>query len=249
MIFCFSGTGNSLHAAQKIAEATSDSITMMTEKELNPGKTYSLKDGENLGFVFPIYWWGIPKQVEDFVRKLKLEYKKTPYAFGICTFGLMAHNGLSNLQKILKQKGIRLNLTGEIKMVDNYIVGYELADKKKQQDILTAAEEKLSILLSKIQKKTCEKTSDYISVIKPLVHGMYKTVNHRKHFRVTDACVGCGKCALECPSAAIELINKKPVWKKDCSFCLKCIHSCPAEAVQYGKTEGRIRYLFHTSGI
>lgn len=174
---------------------------------------------------------------------------KSRSAAGHFFIGFYAHNGLSDLQKILKQKGIRLNLTGEIKMVDNYIVGYELTDKKKQQDILTATEEELSIFLSKIQKKTCEKTSDYISVIKPLVHGMYKTVNHRKHFQVTDACFGCGKCALECPSSAIELINKKPVWKKDCSFCLKCIHSCPAEAIQYGKTEGRTRYLFHTSGI
>ena len=54
MIFCFSGTGNSLHIANKIAAATDDNIIMITESEKRRHVEYHIENDEKVGFLFPI---------------------------------------------------------------------------------------------------------------------------------------------------------------------------------------------------
>ena len=157
---------------------------------------------------------------------------------------MIGRNGLYDLQKYLYQMGIYLDATFEVKMVDNYIVGYELIDEKKQNKILHMAETKIKDIVNSISQKEKKKINDYINFIKPVVHKCYKIKDHTKKFYVTDSCISCGKCQEECPSSAIKIIEGKPKWEKNCTFCLKCIHNCPVQAVQYGKTEGRKRYKF-----
>ena len=62
-------------------------------------------------------------------------------------------------------------------------------------------------------------------------------------FYVTDACIGCGLCAANCPAHAITLRDGKPVWAAQCCQCLRGSNQCPQQAIQYGKeTETRHRY-------
>lgn len=46
---------------------------------------YSLKDKEIIGFVFPIYAWGPPKIVLEFIEKLKLNRYRDNYSFFAAT--------------------------------------------------------------------------------------------------------------------------------------------------------------------
>ena len=247
MIFYFSGTGNSGYVAEQIAFATKEKLVYMSRKELDRKSTYVLEEGEILGFVFPIYWWGMPKLVEEFVREMKLQVKDSCYVFGVATFGLGQHNGLIDLKKELSEKGITLQAAYEVKMVDNYVVGYDVASKEKQDIICQKADEKIREIIADILERKQTKIVDLIgTTIKPIVHSFYKGANHRKKFFVTEKCSGCGLCERQCPCQAIAMENGKPIWEKDCSFCLKCIHSCPAHALQYGKgTVTRGRYLNH----
>ena len=65
----------------------------------------------------------------------------------------------------------------------------------------------------------------------------------KQAFRATGSCNGCGKCARICPVQTISMVNKKPVWGKDCVQCLACIHRCPVRGIEYGKaTERKGRY-------
>ena len=55
-----------------------------------------------------------------------------------------------------------------------------------------------------------------------------------------DLCIGCGLCARDCPSEAIEMVDvegkKKPLFHLDlCIFCYQCAESCPRNAI---KTSG-----------
>ena len=64
-----------------------------------------------------------------------------------------------------------------------------------------------------------------------------------KKFYVTDACIGCGKCAKICVNNNITLVDKKPVWKQNCMACVSCIQTCPVAAIQYDKkTQNTGRY-------
>lgn len=65
-----------------------------------------------------------------------------------------------------------------------------------------------------------------------LAHWYYLTYENQrktKNFHVmNDRCVGCGKCASQCPEQAIECKDGYPVWTKEkCTLCLRCLHHCP----------------------
>lgn len=246
MIFCFSGTGNSFHVAQIIAQANQEQIIMITETEREQRKKYILKDREKVGFVFPIYWWGMPMLVEQFIKDLALINYCENYTYAIATYGLGARNGMVDLEKLLHKKNILLHAKYEVKMVDNYIVGYELASKETQSHILAKAEEKIFHIMESIEREEEMEVKDLLGyIVKPIVHHLYKITNHRNKFYVTDTCVGCGICQAECPCNTIKLKDKKPTWEKNCSFCLKCLHHCPKQSIQYGKrTAQRTRYYY-----
>lgn len=247
MIFYFSGTGNSRYVAERIAYATKEKLVNMTKTEMDKGAEYILQNGENLGFVFPIYWWGMPALVEEFVHNMRIQLNESNYVYGVSTYGLASYNGLMDLEKQLLKKNIYLQAVYEVKMVDNYVVGYDIAGKEKQEKICKNAEIKIGQIVDDIINQKKSKITDILGImIKPIVHSYYKKTDHRKQFYATDDCTGCALCATNCPCQAIIMENNRPVWKENCSFCLKCIHSCPTQAIQHGKgTIKRSRYLNH----
>lgn len=57
MIFYFSGTGNSAWVARQLAEGQNEELLSIA-MEIDRNKAYKLKEGEKVGFVFPVYAWG-----------------------------------------------------------------------------------------------------------------------------------------------------------------------------------------------
>lgn len=66
IIFYFSGTGNSLQLAKDIAKEIGDCEVL----NLAQYDTSSRVTAERVGIVFPVYFWGIPLAVADFIGKL-----------------------------------------------------------------------------------------------------------------------------------------------------------------------------------
>ena len=73
MVFYFSGCGNSEHVAETLAAGLNDNLVFIPEAAREGRYKYELADGESLGFVFPIYAWGPPKLVMDFVEKMTVK--------------------------------------------------------------------------------------------------------------------------------------------------------------------------------
>ena len=69
MVFYFSGSGNSLYVAQKIAGILGDQVCSMAEAE--PDHQIGGKD-EKIGFVFPSYYGNLPRIVQSFISKLDI---------------------------------------------------------------------------------------------------------------------------------------------------------------------------------
>ena len=64
-------------------------------------------------------------------------------------------------------------------------------------------------------------------------------------FIKTEQCIGCGKCAEDCVSGLIELLNGKATLKKGyCPQCGHCAAVCPVGAVKfaYGSNEDLLPY-------
>lgn len=247
MIFYFSGTGNSKHIADKIAARTGETLIYMSENSIEKNETYVIGEQESIGFIFPVYWYSIPTIVEKFIRQLKLSGYQQQYTYAIATFGISAGNVMERLIQILDKKQMHLKGLFGVKMVDNYVVGYNIANAEKQRNILNTAEAEITKIMAMIDRKENIKylKRGMLAFVTPLTGYAYRKINHSKKFFVTQACNGCNQCERGCPCNGIHMVSGKPVWTGNCTFCLKCIHGCKKSAIQYGKhTEKRDRYQY-----
>ncbi len=48
--------------------------------------------------------------------------------------------------------------------------------------------------------------------------------------KITDACIACGKCKLECPASAISEGDVFSIDADSCISCGKCASLCPTGA-------------------
>ena len=98
-LFFFSATGNSLIVAKDIAAKLPETQIFSIPKVINQEIDLN---ADNIGFIFPVYFSGMPRIVIDFINKL--ESSKTKYIFAICTCGAFPMGTLLQAQKQLRIK-------------------------------------------------------------------------------------------------------------------------------------------------
>lgn len=241
-IYYFSATGNSLEIADKIAKELGDCIIKSMAVQM-PNEPVG-GPGESIGFVFPVYYNGLPRLVKRFVEKLAI-FPET-YCFAITNSGGTRANPLGMLDDILTEKGIHLSYADEVKMPGNYIVGHQTPDSDKVQKIINAAADKVdkaAKAIASCKRQPVKRKAELWSKITNHNY-LYKNINKwDEKFVTTGKCTGCGLCAEVCPVDNIKVEERRPVWQHSCERCLACIHWCPCEAIEYGrKTIGRRRY-------
>ena len=77
---------------------------------------------KKIGFVFPIYSWGPPKLILDFIKLIQLEIKYNNYVFFVCTCGDDIGLSKNVFVKALSAKGIVCNSGFSVIMPNNYIL-------------------------------------------------------------------------------------------------------------------------------
>lgn len=243
--YWFSGTGNSLHAARRLAEAFPGMRLQAITDRLAadpPGLA-----GEVVGFVFPVYAYGPPPIIQRFVKAAKVG--EIGYAFVAMTHGGGPANAAVVTDHIFRARGIDVSAFFTIRMPSNYVVGSNPVEGEKAAAIFELGEGELAaareILAARGERPA---TSGGLGarfksgVVFPLFQKGAKTYD--KSFFATGDCNGCGTCVAVCPAANIALDEKKrPNWRGRCEACLGCINLCPKQAVQTGAlTKGRRRY-------
>ena len=241
-IYCFSSTGNSLDIARKIAVELEDCTikTMATQPPNGPVGG----SNESIGFVFPVFYGGLPRLVKQFVEKLNI--LKGTYCFAFINFGGYGANTLGMLEDVLQIKGISLSFTDEVKMPGNYIVHYQAFTPDKVQKLIKATISKVDEFAKSIangERKPVKRKAQLLSKIANRIY-LYKNIAEwDKKFVINCKCNGCGLCSKICPVDNIKIKERYPIWQHHCEHCLACIQWCPSEAIQYGKkTIGRTRY-------
>lgn len=240
MIFYFSATGNSRYTAQKLAALTGDkayNIANLINSEL-PGA------GRNdvTGFVFPVYYSGLPEIVSRFAERLDVRKNLSPYIYSVITCDASAD---AADKKLAAKLGVNIDYSFSLVMPDNYVVFYNPCETDRAIEKLTHAGEMIETIASQINEGRILVRDGILNDVKTaFMYPLYNIFRRTGKFYVTDKCVGCGRCEANCPDGAIEIRKDKPVWvKAKCQHCTACINNCPADAIQYGKkTETRGRY-------
>ena len=250
MIFYFSGCGNSKHVAETIAAGLNDTTIFIPEAAREGRYEYELAEGERLGFVFPIYSWAPPKLVLDFVKKMQLK-AKPDYLYFVCTCG--DNCGLTEkvFRKAIEEKGWHLSACFSVQMPETYIgmPGFKLDTEKNAQLKIDRADDTMMRNIPRLIDNECfsEIVKGSLPWLKTyLVNpGFNKYATDDSKYRVTEACIHCGKCVEVCPLKNVTLEEGRPKWHGHCTMCMGCYHHCPVNAIQYGKaTVGKGQYVF-----
>jgi ferredoxin/flavodoxin len=238
IIFYFSGTGNSLHVAKSVSKELENCEIVSMTKQCDLTKQY-----DSIGFVYPTYFWGLPKRVIEFTESISLKNNKNAYYYSIATHGGNPANTVYQMYDLLwKKHGKKLNNGQKLQMFSNYIINHDIKDnvdgvtKKSNEDLIP--------IINSIKTKKNNKAGSFTNLFKFVNDSFVKKVSTMdKNYSVNGDCSGCGICKEVCPVKNIEMVNGKPQYSHHCEQCLACMHFCPQKAVNYNDvTQNRRRY-------
>jgi ferredoxin/flavodoxin len=244
VIYYFSATGNSLVVAKDLARGLDNAELIPMSKAL---KVPDVTAYERIGLVYPVYMFGLPLIVAEFLRAVKL--RPQVYIFSVATFGGLPGRAHSLVKKILKKRGIDLACGFSVIMPGNYTPLYGAWPKERQDKIFMQQKIKTQEILDYLRLKKSgflqEKPFLFNLLLYKLIYkgGSTQIPLSAKGFWFTQACTQCGLCAKVCPVENIQMQDGKPFWLRHCQHCLACLQWCPAQAIQYKKsTLGKQRY-------
>jgi ferredoxin len=244
MIIYFSGTGNSRFVAKKLAALTGEELVDAV-KYTREGKGAAFTKPGKYVFVSPVYVSAPPRAFVDFIRKSSFPNNVRAYFVMTCAGGM--GGSPEYCRRLASEKGFAYLGTAQVCMPQNYIAMFKTHTAEENREVVRRAmpviEGLADFILGGVElPDPGMKAWEYIST--EMIIGMYyRDFMKAKAFRVSDACIGCGRCAASCPLANIRMEDRRPVWGENCTHCMACINLCPKKAIEYGKrTEGKPRY-------
>ncbi|MCL2067502.1 MAG: EFR1 family ferrodoxin [Treponema sp.] len=239
-IYYFSGTGNTLWSAKKIAELVGGECELLNigaEAE----KTGVVIEADTVVLLFPSYAYGLPLVVHRFVKNAAI---KTPYLSAFVTFGTSPGGTMTELSRLLKKKDIGSFYFGRIPAVENYIAIFGSPSAETQKERLPMQRE----ATEEAARCITEKRTNSVIAFRPfsaLVSTLFSlgVKIFYRFYRVSDDCNGCEICRQICPVSSIVMKDKRPVFSDKCEHCQGCINICPQRAIHFGRVNsGTPRY-------
>jgi ferredoxin len=245
VLYYFSGTGNTLMLARMLAEKLEDTqiINIASCKDAN-----ALPSAENIGLLFPVYAFGLPRMMKNFIADILCTNEDT-YIFSLTDYASAGGtSALKLLDSLLKKKGRRLNAGFGLAMPPNYVPFGGAESKEKQNEYFSNATEEIE-KIAEIIKSRPERYM-YARGFIPLFFIKFCNMlffrdlpGEAAKFYVNDNCTSCGTCVKVCPTDNIELVEGHPVWGGNCEQCMACLQWCPETAIhRKGVPESRLHY-------
>lgn len=242
MILYFSGTGNSRFVANELGKQLKDEVVSINTY-LKDGKKGVFESQNPYVFVTPSYMSRMPMRVEKFLMDAVFAGNKNAYF--VFTAGEAIGNAGKYCEKICGKQHLNYKGIQGIAMPANYVVMYDVLDRKKADEAakkaLPAIEKAADLIRNgNVLNNQGMNGHKSFSAIAPAFTAM---MVKSKKFYAEDTCISCGKCKEVCPLNSISYKDGKPVWGENCMHCMACISACPVKAIQYGKgTKTKNRY-------
>ncbi len=225
---CFSGLGNSAAVARMLSE-------------LLPG------DFNDHVWVFPVYAWGVPPIV---IKALEHTDFNGEMVHMVCTCGSETGHIDRQWRRLVRERGGIVGGIYSVIMPLSYVCMpfMNVDPKERERKKLDAARSRVETIAACIlaRQQTVDLTlgpcPGFLSrVVYPW---FFSRLMKATKFHTSDACSGCGLCARNCPNGNITMVNRRPQWGENCTFCLRCYHGCRSHAVAYWRfTKHKGQYL------
>lgn len=244
IIYCFSGTGNSLNLAREIKANLIElgggdtEIIMMRKEPIKLDAT----EADRVGFIFPCYGGGLPGGVAETVEKIKI--KQGAYTFGVVTHAAYMGSGLYQINKIH-----RLDYWNHVSqhcsciwlMPHSMMVPKLTIDQAQELSANKARRIARDIIGRKYSARAPKRVVNQIESFGWI--NMMQTKKGAKLQADPAKCVACGQCARLCPKDNIVVQDSSVFFGDECIGCLGCLQYCPTQAIDMGGlTVKRERY-------
>lgn len=245
-IFYFTATGNSLYIARQIANGLDEAELIAIPEAM---KQHIDTNVPMVGLIFPVFGWGMPRIVTDFVKELGLNNEQ--YVFAVATCGGTPSATLPQLQKILRKNGANLDAVFAVKeghggsASDPAIIKLVRSLNWKKPVSGTERINEIVEIVKNRQKHKPESSSLPANFLGGLFHepfvNMAKTLD--KNFRVDAKCNLCQTCMRICPRSNITIVDNQPVQHHNCEACGACYQWCLKQAIH--NQSGEAQYYHH----
>ncbi len=233
-IYVFSGTGNTLTVANKLAEIFDKNSYNAKVFRMEAVEPQNLNLSSTIGIGFTIAFWN----TYPFVRKWldNLPDGKGTEIFLFATMGDSSCGMIHHIAKILEKKNYKILDADSFLMPNNFLLvqGDKANEEKRNKNLLKVEAFANDIMTDYEYKpkinfftKLAFKITSYITL------KLWNTKVAKKimKFKLNkEKCVKCGVCAKLCPVENIEM-QEYPQFKDKCLFCLRCVSYCPQAAL------------------
>ena len=230
-----SGTGNTRHCIEKFlsdSDAAAKCIPIEDEAAVE-----ALRENEEVVLAYPTQFSNVPYMVKDFVRNHEKLWSGKR-VFLITTMGAFSGDGTGCCARILKKYGAVISGGMQIRMpdavCDSKMLKKSLAENRR---IVREADAKIEKAVSDI-RNSGKYPREGLSFPAHLA-GLFgqrlwfygKTTGYSGKLKISDACIGCGLCASNCPMGNLRIEDGRAVNLGRCAMCYRCISTCPQQAI------------------
>ena len=137
-VFYFTGTGNSLYVAKQIVKNIDNSELISISKIIDTKINFIC---DKIIIVFPVYLWGLPNIISEFINKIKVSPSILIYA--VATNKGLADDPHKYIVRILQKNNTKLSGGFLVWMPENFILRYPPFPKFLERFCLKTADKKI----------------------------------------------------------------------------------------------------------
>lgn len=230
----FSGTGNTKHCIETLVSLIDKSAECLPLEDKDITEKIQNNDVIYLGY--PTQFSNMPYIVKVFIQNNQALWagKKV---FCVSTMGAFSGDGAGCSARLLKKYGAIILGGLHIRMPDSVCDSKLLKNSlEENRAIIHSADEKIaavsdSIISGKYPHEGITFAAHICGLFGQRLWFYGKTMGFSEKLRISDACIGCGKCVAVCPMHNIVLNGNRAIPGKQCTMCYRCISLCPKKAI------------------
>ncbi|MCD7968771.1 MAG: 4Fe-4S dicluster domain-containing protein [Alistipes sp.] len=249
VIYCYSGTGNSLAAARllggRLPVTEIISLLALRSDSSVPAKY------ERVGFCFPTCFGHPPKIVAQIGQSLHLHPHQKPFIMASCGgYNILT---IADFRKILQTKTQNPIQCFQVILPGSHIIGFSAFPKPIQRWLFRRTERLAGRIACKIRndKPTREKRVLKLENATTMSRtfngwlGIKDIFSTRTEYFTTDNCIRCGTCGRLCPVGNISVGPEKVTFGHNCQQCMACIQWCPRRAIAHPNVPAKRKRYRH----